>query len=61
MSIQSEVSEKLDILKTLNPAGIYLLKVSNGNTSTRGEKCSKLTIKAPERRQHVIVDRESEL
>ena len=32
------------------PAGIYLLKVSNRNTRTRCEICSKLTIKAPERR-----------
>ena len=33
------------------PAGIYLLKVNNGNTRTRCEICSKLTIKTPERRQ----------
>ena len=26
------------------PTGIYLLKVNNGNTRTRCEKCSKLTI-----------------
>ena len=32
-------------------AGIYLLKVSNRNTGTRCEICSKLTIKIPERRQ----------
>ena len=37
-----------------NPAGMYLLKVSNRNTRTRCETCSKLTIKIPERR-HVIV------
>ena len=30
--------------------GIYLLKVSNRNTRTRHEICSKLTIKTPERR-----------
>ena len=36
-----------------NPAGIYLLKVSNRNTRARCETCSKLTIKIPERR-HVI-------
>ena len=30
--------------------GIYLLKVSNGNTRTRCEICLKLTIKTPERR-----------
>ena len=32
-------------------AGIYLLKVSNRNTRTRCEICSKLKIKTPERRQ----------
>ena len=31
------------------PVGIYLLKVNNGNTNTRCEICSKLTIKTPER------------
>ena len=31
-------------------AGIYLIKISNGNTSKRCEICSKLTIKTPERR-----------
>ena len=30
--------------------GIYLLKANNGNTRTRYEICSKLTIKTPERR-----------
>ena len=30
--------------------GIYLLKVNNRNSRTRCEICSKLTIKAPERR-----------
>ena len=33
------------------PAGIYLLKVNNGNNRTRGEICLKSTIKTPERRQ----------
>ena len=33
------------------PAGIYLFKVSNRNTRTRCEICSKLTIKTPKRRQ----------
>ena len=33
------------------PAGIYLLKVNNRNTRTRGEICTKLTIKSLERRQ----------
>ena len=32
-----------------NPASIYLLKVNKINTRTRGEICSKLTIKTPER------------
>ena len=31
------------------PVGIYLLKVSNRNTSARCEICSKLIIKTPER------------
>ena len=30
--------------------GIYLLNVNNRNTRTRGEICSKLTIKTPEQR-----------
>ena len=34
------------------PAVIYLLKVSNRNTRTRCEICSKLTIKTPERRHN---------
>ena len=34
-----------------NPAGNYMFKVSNRNTRTRYEVCSKLTIKTPERRQ----------
>ena len=37
--------------KIVNPVGIFLLKVSNRNTRTRCEICSKLTIKTPERRQ----------
>ena len=36
---------------SLYPAGIYLLKVNNRNTRTRCERCSKLTIKIPERYQ----------
>ena len=31
------------------PAGIYLLKVNNRNSSTRCEICLKLTKKIPER------------
>ena len=34
-----------------HPTGIYLFKVSNRNTRTRFEICSKLTIKTPELRQ----------
>ena len=33
-------------------AGIYLLKVSNRNTGTRCEICSKLTIKTPPERRN---------
>ena len=32
-------------LRSFFPAGIYLLKVNGGNTKTRCETCSKLTIK----------------
>ena len=32
------------------PAGNYLFKISNRNTIIRCERCSKLTIKTPERR-----------
>ena len=35
----------------INPVGIYLSKVNNGNTKTMCEICSKLTIKTPEQRQ----------
>ena len=37
----------LEILCIL-PASIYMVKVNNGNTRTRCEICSELTIKAPE-------------
>ena len=44
----------LDIFSQLtqkhNPVPIYLLKVNSRHTRTRFEICSKLTIKAPERR-----------
>ena len=33
-----------------HPAGNFMFKVNNGNTITRCEICSKLTIKTPERR-----------
>ena len=38
-----------------NPSNIYLHKFSNRNTRKRGEICSKLTIKTPERRQYVVL------
>ena len=38
-------------LKTSNPAGIYMLKVSNRNTRKRCETSSSSTIKIPKRRQ----------
>ena len=40
--------------ESINPAGIYLLKVNNRNTRTRCEICSKLTIKTPKRRQQIV-------
>ena len=36
------------------PAKIYLFKVNNRNTRRRYEKCSKLTIKTPERRRSLF-------
>ena len=35
----------------MNLPGNYMLTVNNRNTRTRCEKCLKLTIKTPERRQ----------
>ena len=35
-------------IRNYNSVGIYLLKVSNKNTRTKREVCSKLTIKTPE-------------
>ena len=32
------------------PAGNYIFKVNNRNTTARREKCSKLTVKIPESR-----------
>ena len=37
--------------KLINPPGICLFKVNDGNTRTMCKICSKVTIKAPERRQ----------
>ena len=39
------------VVKVTYPAGNYMFKVNNKNTSARCEVCSKLTIKTPERRQ----------
>ena len=39
----------------LTPASIYLFKVSNENHQTISEICSKITIKAPERRLEVVL------
>ena len=36
---------------SLNPAGFYLFKVSNRNTRTRCELCSKLKMKTQERNE----------
>ena len=49
--------EKLWLLHQVlftEPAGIYVLKVKHRNTRTRCEKCSKLTIKTPERRVFIV-------
>ena len=35
---------------------IYLFKTNNRNTRKRGEICSKLTIKTPDRRQRLFCD-----
>ena len=40
---------------SINPNGIYLLKVNKRNTRTRCEICSKLTIKTPERHRWLNV------
>ena len=37
-----------------NPVGNYMFKINNRHTRTRCEVCSKLTIKAPERRQWLL-------
>ena len=42
----------IDLLKYIS-AGNYMLKVTNRNTKTRCEICSKLTIKIPERRHEI--------
>ena len=53
----------IDLLKYIS-AGNYMLKVTNRNTKTRCEICSKLTIKIPERRhdfEQVIADWDEDL
>ena len=40
------------MISCLIPAGNYIFKVSNRNTRTRCDICSKLTIKTPERHQN---------
>ena len=43
-----------DMILYYFPAGNYMFKVNNRNTRTRCATCSKLTIKALERRQLTI-------
>ena len=42
------VTFNLIVFSPHEPPGLYLFKVSNGNTTTTCEICSKLTIKTPE-------------
>ena len=44
------MKEPFSWIKIITPARNYMFKVSNRNTRTRCEICSKLTIKTPERR-----------
>ena len=46
----STVSTEFRVIHS-DPTDIYLLKVNNGNTRTRFEICSELTIKTLEQRQ----------
>ena len=50
--INNSLTLTLLLIPTLypNPPGNYMFKVNNINTRTKGEICSKLTIKTPERR-----------
>ena len=43
--------EELNNVIKLYPANVYLFTVNNRNIIKRCERCSKLTIKIPERRQ----------
>ena len=48
MVVLLEVFEQVMNSENKDPAGNYMFKVSNRNTRTRCEKCSKLTTKTPE-------------
>ena len=48
------IGQNISVLFTDIPAGNYMFKVSNRDTRTRCEICSKLTIKAPHQRQWLI-------
>ena len=39
----------------MNPAGVYLFKINDGNTRAMCENCLKLVIKTPERRPIVFI------
>ena len=43
--------EHMKLHRSVFPAGIDMFKVSNRNTRTRCEICSKLRIKTPQQRQ----------
>ena len=49
----------LNSLDNKNPTSIFLFKVNNGNTRTKYEVCSKVTIKTQERRQSQIFVRKT--
>ena len=46
----------LALVQFYKPARNYIFKVSNRNTRTRCEKCLKLTINTPERRNDIVND-----
>ena len=52
LTVRTLIAFTLKVVKTWDyPAGNYMFKVNNRNTRARCEKCSKLTIKTPERRR----------
>ena len=55
LSLETVALRNCFIRETLEPAGIYLLKVNNRNTKTRCEVCSKLTRKTPENISHLVL------